>query len=133
MIEVKKTKVALSIFSCWLTLVLLAVSSTSTFAGPNYSKVFSPHKSFSGQNASQKIVLVNKCERNLLIFGGPKEQFKSPKLRDVGGLSENIFNLKVGEVVCLVDSKSKPVACYKIEKSTGIVEINSSGTTITGR
>jgi hypothetical protein len=76
------------------------------------------------------VKLTSKCERNLLIFAGPKEQLRDPKVKEVGGLSVNTFHLKTGNAICIMDAKKKPISCFIMTKSSSQLEINSAGTVI---
>jgi hypothetical protein len=76
------------------------------------------------------VKLTSKCEKNLMIFAGPKSQLSNPKQRQVGGLSVNMLYLKTGDVVCIMDAKKKPASCINITKATPQLEINPAGTAI---
>jgi hypothetical protein len=76
------------------------------------------------------VKLTNKCEKELMIYAGPKSNLRDPKQRQVGGLSTNMLYLKTGDVVCIMDAKKKPFACVNITKATTRLEINLSGTVI---
>lgn len=76
------------------------------------------------------VTLTSKCERNLMIFSGPKENLRDPKMRQIGGLSVNNLFLKTSDVVCIMDAKKKPTACVTITKGSSKLETNNAGTAL---
>jgi hypothetical protein len=76
------------------------------------------------------VKLTSKCEKDIMIYAGPKTNLRNPKQREIGGLSVNNLYLKTGDVVCIMDAKKKPKACMNITKATTTLQINPSGTAI---
>ena len=76
------------------------------------------------------VTLTSKCEKQVMIYSGPKVGLREPKQRQVGGLSANKLYLKTGDVVCIMDAKKKPISCVTITKATLKLEINFAGTAL---
>ncbi len=76
------------------------------------------------------VALSSKCEKQVMVYAGPKENLHEPKQRQLGGLSKNTLYLKTGDVICVMDAKKKPISCVTITKSTLKLEINIAGTAI---
>jgi hypothetical protein len=76
------------------------------------------------------VKLTSKCEKDLMIYAGPKDKLRDPKQREVGGLSVNTLYLKTGDVICIMDAKKKPTSCINVTKETPALQINSAGTAI---
>lgn len=79
------------------------------------------------------ISLKNTAEKPVVIFAGPKENIREPKINTYGGLSLNKLYLHENEVVCLMTNERKPMACTMVKPGITNVEINVSGNGITGR
>lgn len=79
------------------------------------------------------IVVKNTCEKSVAVFAGPRENIKEPKLNAYGGLSTNKVYIHENDVVCLMTSDKKPVACTVIKPGMTTVEVNSSGTGVMGK
>ncbi len=94
------------------------------------SRTVKPGSSIKTTPVEIKVVVTSKCEKNVMIFAGPKENLRNPKMKEFGGLSVNTLYVKTGNAVCIMDAKKKPVSCVSIVKGTTRLEINSSGTVI---
>ncbi|MFN8285855.1 MAG: hypothetical protein U0V74_03825 [Chitinophagales bacterium] len=79
------------------------------------------------------IVVKNTCEKGVAVFAGPRENIKEPKLNAYGGLSTNKVYIHENDVVCLMTSDKKPVACTVIKPGMTTVEVNTSGTGVMGK
>ncbi len=79
------------------------------------------------------IVVKNTCEKSVAVFAGPRENIKEPKLNAYGGLSTNKVYIHENDVVCLMTSDKKPVACTVIKPGMTTVEVNTSGTGVMGK
>ena len=79
------------------------------------------------------ISLKNTAEKPIVIFAGPKENIREPKINTYGGLSMNKLYLHENEVVCLMTNEKKPMACTMIKPGITSVEINTSANSISGR
>lgn len=86
------------------------------------------------EGTQEKVVVVkNTSEKSIAIFAGPKEGIRDPKINTYGGMSTNKVYVYPNDVVCLMTVEKKPVACTVVKTETTSVEINTSGTTITGK
>ena len=96
-----------------LTIVLFAVN--SSHAQTTQKKTSKTTQSKSKPAASKPksvpvavtVTLTSKCEKNVMVYAGSKENLREPKQREVGGLSTNTLYLKTGDVVCIMDAKKK--------------------------
>lgn len=84
------------------------------------------------------ITLKNSSEKPIVIFAGPKEEIRNPKIQTYGGLSKNTLYLQPNNVVCLMSGgnesgETKMVACTLIKPETKQVEVNTSSTTISSK
>jgi hypothetical protein len=79
------------------------------------------------------INLKNSAEKPVVIFAGPKENIREPKINTYGGLSLNKLYLHENEVVCLMTNDLKPKACAMIKPGVSTVEIDISANTLSGR
>ncbi len=79
------------------------------------------------------ITVKNTAEKSVVIFGGPKENIREPKVNVFGGLSLNKLYLHENEVVCLMTNEKKPMACTMIKPGVSSVEVNASANGISGR
>jgi hypothetical protein len=77
------------------------------------------------------VKLTSKCEKDVMIYAGPKTNLRDPKQRQIGGLSVNMLYLKTGDVVCIMDAKKKPFSCINVTKASTKMEVNPAGTNIT--
>ena len=84
-------------------------------------------------NTEMTITLKNSAERPVIIFAGPREGIRDPKVQTYGGLSKNTLYLQTNDVVCLMDNEPKAVACTVVKAGVSSVEINSSATTIASK
>ena len=84
-------------------------------------------------NTEMTITLKNSAEKPIIIFAGPREGIRDPKVRMVGGLSKNTLYLQSNDVVCLMDREPKAVACTVIKPGVSSVEVNTSATTISSK
>jgi hypothetical protein len=75
----------------------------------------------------------NGAEKPVAIFAGPKEEIREPKLNTYGGMSSGKLYVKENEVVCLMTTDKKPIACALIKPGITSVEVNSSANAITGK
>lgn len=86
------------------------------------------------EGQTEKVVIVKNTSGNgIAIYAGPKEGIRDPKINTYGGMSTNKVYVMPNDVVCLMTAEKKPVACTIVKTETTSVEINSSGTTITGK
>ena len=79
------------------------------------------------------ITLHNASEKSMAVFAGPKEELKEPKVKVVGGLSNNILYLKENDAVCLLTVDKRPAACTIIKAGVSTVEVNVSGNAISSK
>ncbi len=79
------------------------------------------------------INLKNTAEKPVVIFAGPKENIREPKVNTYGGLSLNKLYLHENEVVCLMTQEMKPMACTMVKPGVTAVEINNSANGIAGK
>lgn len=116
-------------FACYN---LQAQSNTSTSAKKTKPVV---KTAIPGAGNSTSVVIHNLCEKSLSVFAGSKSLLKTPKpnLTTCGGLSSNTVNIKVADVVCIMDAKLVPVACTNVRQETKTVEINASGKTLVAK
>lgn len=84
-------------------------------------------------NKEVTITIKNTCEKGVAVFAGPKEEIRDPKLNTYGGLSTNKVYIKENDVVCLMTSEKKPIACTLVKPGMTTVEVNTSATGVTGR
>ena len=82
---------------------------------------------------SVTITIKNTAEKPVYVFAGPKEEIRNPQIQTLGGISFNKLYLKENEVVCLISTEKKPIACTVIKPGVTSVEVNSSGTTISSK
>ena len=76
------------------------------------------------------ITLKNSAEKPVIIFAGPKEDIRNPKVQTFGGLSKNTLYVQPNDVVCLMTHETKPMSCASVKEGVTILEINTSGTSI---
>jgi hypothetical protein len=76
------------------------------------------------------LVLKNTAEKPVIIFAGQKEDIRSPKVQTYGGLSKNTLYLQSNDIVCLMTSEPKIMACTTIKAGATSIEVNSSGNLI---
>ncbi|MES2621813.1 MAG: hypothetical protein V4615_13265 [Bacteroidota bacterium] len=121
----------------WLLLVMFLI--TGANAQTTTKKTSTKTKSTKSKTAAPvskstpvpvTITLTSKCERNLMIFSGPKENLRDPKMRQIGGLSVNMLYLKTNQVVCIMDAKKKPASCVTVTKQMSKLETNNAGTAL---
>ncbi len=79
------------------------------------------------------ITVKNAAEKPVVIFGGPKENIREPKVNVYGGLSYNKLYLHENEVVCLMTNDKKPMACTMIKPGVTSVEVNLSANGISSK
>jgi len=79
------------------------------------------------------LTIKNGCEKPMVVFAGPKEEIRNPKVNTYGGLSKNTVYLQTGDVVCLMTNDYKPTACTVVKAGATTVEINTSGNAITAK
>jgi hypothetical protein len=84
---------------------------------------------------SVAIELKNLCEKDVRIFAGRRDELKNPKSKEkvYGGLSTNTIYASVNEVVCIINDQGKPTSCTNVKTGVTEVEVNKSGTVITGK
>lgn len=78
-----------------------------------------------------KLQLINDGLGQIIVFAGPREEIRNPKVNTYGGLSTNTLYLREGEVVCLMTSDMKMKSCSVIKEGMKELHINTSATTIT--
>lgn len=133
-----KTRV-IKIAAFFLVLTITTrVYAQSTMKTPVKSQTTKPKTVNTGsttKTASVEVTVkvISKCEKSVMIFAGPKETLRDPKMKEFGGLSTNTVYVKTGNVVCLMDARKKPISCVSITKTTTQLEINSSGTAIVAK
>lgn len=79
------------------------------------------------------ITLKNSAEHTIIIFAGNKEGIRDPKVQTYGGLSKNTLYLQSSDVICLMNTDKKPMACTSVKPGITNVEVNSSGNAITAK
>jgi hypothetical protein len=79
------------------------------------------------------ILLKNVSEKKIVIFAGAKEDIRSPRIQEYGGMSSNKLYLKENEVVCLMTVEKKPMSCAVIKPGVATVEVNSSASVIVSK
>lgn len=79
------------------------------------------------------LTIKNTCEKPMVIFAGPKEGIRNPKVQTYGGVSKNTVYLQSNDVICLMTNDYKPIACTNIKPGATSVEINTSGNAITSK
>ncbi|MDB5282024.1 MAG: hypothetical protein JWO06_1099 [Bacteroidota bacterium] len=82
------------------------------------------------QGTEVAIVIKNSAEKPVIIFAGPKEEIRNPKVHTFGGLSKNTLYLQSNDIVCLMTNEPKIMACTNIKAGSTSIEINSSGNMI---
>ena len=79
------------------------------------------------------LVIKNGCEKPMVVFAGPKEEIRTPKVQTYGGLSKNTVYLQTNDVICLMTTDYKPTACTNIKPGSTTIEINTSGNAISSK
>ncbi|MCS6935604.1 MAG: hypothetical protein NZM35_10715 [Chitinophagales bacterium] len=79
------------------------------------------------------VVIKNLCENRIVVFAGPKEAIRDPKVSVFGGLSLNKVYVREGDVICLMTDESKPKSCTVVKSGLSQVEVNPSATNISTR
>ena len=79
------------------------------------------------------ITIKNGSERPMVVFAGPKEEIRNPRVQTYGGLSKNSVSLLTTDVVCLMTNDYKPTACTNIKPGATTIEINTSGNAISSK
>ncbi len=84
-------------------------------------------------NKEVQILVKNSAEKAIIVFAGPKEEIRNPKVQTYGGLSKNTVYVQTNDVICLMNQEAKPMACASIKPGITSVEINTSATTISAK
>jgi len=82
---------------------------------------------------SVTLVIKNTSEKPMVVFAGPKEDIRNPKVQTYGGLSKNTVYLQSNDVICLMTNDYKPTACTNIKPGATTIEINTSGNAISSK
>jgi hypothetical protein len=99
------------------------------------SKAKEPVKQTTRSNTSIAIQLKNRCEKDVIIFVGRRDELKNPKAKQkvYGGLSTNTIYASINEVVCIITPQEKATSCTNVKAGITEMEVNSSGTVITSK
>lgn len=130
-IKYRNMKTVLKISACVLFTAFGFSNSQAQALASLSSEVTVPSKP--AANTEMTIILKNSAEKPVIIFAGPKEGIRDPKVRTVGGLSKNTLYLQSNDVVCLMDREPKAMACTVIKPGISSVEVNVSATTISSK
>lgn len=125
-----KTTLLMAAFAFAFAPVVCAQNAEASLT-PSIEKPNAPATAVVGKEVV--ITVKNTAEKPVVIFGGPKENIREPKVNVFGGLSLNKLYLHENEVVCLMTNEKKPMACTMIKPGVTSVEVNTSANGISGK